>query len=207
MSTQDESSGSTGPKLSCTVTSETFTASPDARPQTSSLDIAFIASPMSTSSVAGSHAKTSVSPVREPDSLALAPVSGGSLRASSTRSARRGSLSRTSRRSEPAGCELSSATFTRAGTMRSGIVYPRLPSVLVTRETASSLLPTLSASRYGSNRGGAAGRLGKVRHSLDSLAKLGRLPHHKAGPLSPTWAETFMGFPIGWTALGVSGML
>jgi DNA (cytosine-5)-methyltransferase 1 len=38
------------------------------------------------------------------------------------------------------------------------------------------LLPTPSAVPYGSNRGGAAGRVGPVRHSLDELARLELLP-------------------------------
>lgn len=42
--------------------------------------------------------------------------------------------------------------------------------------TAVTLLPTPTASSYGSNRGGAAGRVGKVRYSLDSMARQGLLP-------------------------------
>lgn len=38
------------------------------------------------------------------------------------------------------------------------------------------LLPTPSAVSYGNNRGGAAGRTGPVRHSLDALARLELLP-------------------------------
>ena len=39
-----------------------------------------------------------------------------------------------------------------------------------------SLLPTPTAQRYGSNQGGSAGRAGKERASLDTLAKRGLLP-------------------------------
>jgi hypothetical protein len=53
-------------------------------------------------------------------------------------------------------------------------------------------LPILTATRYGSNVGGAAGRTGTVRHSLDALA---------GGSLSPQWAEWYQGFPVGWTEL------
>lgn len=35
----------------------------------------------------------------------------------------------------------------------------------------SPLFPTPSASSYGSNRGGAAGRVGQIRHSLESMAR------------------------------------
>jgi len=49
-------------------------------------------------------------------------------------------------------------------------------SVLRTRERAfSSLLPTLTAQSYGTNHGGAAGREGKVRESLQTMAKRGSL--------------------------------
>ncbi len=46
----------------------------------------------------------------------------------------------------------------------------------------SPLFPTPSASSYGSNRGGAAGRVGPVRHSLTSMARSGDWP----APLFPT---------------------
>lgn len=54
------------------------------------------------------------------------------------------------------------------------------------------MLPTLTAQSYGTNHGGAAGRTGPVRPSLNTLA---------GGPLSPIWCEWFMGFPEDWTAL------
>lgn len=44
--------------------------------------------------------------------------------------------------------------------------------------------PTPTASDYGTNKGGAAGRVGAVR-----------------GPLNPQWLEALMGFPAGWTAI------
>lgn len=40
----------------------------------------------------------------------------------------------------------------------------------------AAYLPTPSAVSYGSNQGGAAGRTGPVRHSLDALARLSLLP-------------------------------
>lgn len=40
----------------------------------------------------------------------------------------------------------------------------------------STVLPTPSASSYGSNQGGAAGRVGPVRHSLNSMARCDLLP-------------------------------
>jgi hypothetical protein len=41
---------------------------------------------------------------------------------------------------------------------------------------SSLLLPTLTARPYGTNRGGAAGRVGRTRQSLHALAKQGLLP-------------------------------
>jgi hypothetical protein len=64
-----------------------------------------------------------------------------------------------------------------------------------TNAPVSSLLPTPTASSYGSCRGGGMGRVGKWRHSLHSLKILH--PHD--------W-ERMMGFPIGWTDAGRSAM-
>jgi hypothetical protein len=82
---------------------------------------------------------------------------------------------------------------------------------------AVSLLPTPSASSYGSNQGGAAGRTGKVRESLETLERNGRLPTPRAncygapdshghrpdgwkGCLNPRFVEWMMGFPQWWVA-------
>lgn len=61
--------------------------------------------------------------------------------------------------------------------------------VPATKGTERSLLPTPTASAYGSCRGGGAGRVGKWRMSLQSR-----------GILHPEDWERMMGFPIGWTA-------
>ena len=53
-------------------------------------------------------------------------------------------------------------------------------------------LPTPTASSYGSNQGGAAGRVGKKRKSLAGIL---------GGPENPEFREWLMGFPIGWTDL------
>lgn len=80
------------------------------------------------------------------------------------------------------------------------------------------LLPTPAASRSGSNRGGAAGRVGPVRHSLDSVDKLlptwgkyaaaierwageiGTTPPSPSveGRLNPELPEWMLGYPKGW---------
>ena len=54
---------------------------------------------------------------------------------------------------------------------RRGEYLARVKSVRRIRESESTSWPTPSATSYGSNQGGAAGRTGKVRHSLESMAK------------------------------------
>lgn len=73
------------------------------------------------------------------------------------------------------------------------------------------LLPTLTASSYGSNKGKGGQRRKGLRGLLPTLtttrATYGRrggkvypmLNGIVAGPLSPRWLEWFMGFPDGWT--------
>lgn len=54
-------------------------------------------------------------------------------------------------------------------------------STVVIAEERRSLIPTPSAQSYGSNRGGAAGRVGPERHSLESMASRGLWPTPTAG--------------------------
>lgn len=91
------------------------------------------------------------------------------------------------------------------------------------------LLPTLTATTYDYNKGGANGRTGEERHSLESLMRQRVLPTLTARDwrsgaaseathsgnsrplnetlnrgkepayLNPRWCEIFMGFPAGWT--------
>ena len=97
-----------------------------------------------------------------------------------------------------------------------------------TSDGDGSLLPTLTASSYGTNRGGSAGRTGKERMSLQTMARRGILPtltvkgnYNRKGASSrsgdglatvlggvpnPTWCEWFMGFPLRWTELDALGI-
>lgn len=98
-----------------------------------------------------------------------------------------------------------------------------------TKETGGFYWPTPSASSYGSNKGGASGRAGKDRPSLETMARKNLWPTPRAsdqngpawrtnqakgdnlpkavqrqsstGQLSPMWVEWLMGYKIGWTEL------
>ena len=65
----------------------------------------------------------------------------------------------------------SSAIWKKMVTTQRSEYSQRLKSARLTRESESSFLPTPSATPYGNNQGGAAGRTGKVRHSLESMAR------------------------------------
>ena len=77
---------------------------------------------------------------------------------------------KTSRDTSVSDSEKSSKTWKDLVTKRRGEYSARLKSAHLTSENESISLPTPSATQYGSNQGGAAGRTGKVRHSLESMA-------------------------------------
>lgn len=119
----------------------------------------------------------------------------------------------------------------RNGRMINGVITASESIVPYRPRNSNSdfVLPTPTASQYGSNQGGASGRTGKVRHSLDSLAKIGRLtlptpttfdassrplPPRKKNPsggqkpgllsviggkLNPQFVEWMMQYPTDWT--------
>jgi len=119
----------------------------------------------------------------------------------------------------------SSKNLTAWGMMQDGVCWELGISARPIEETGCGYLPTPSASSYGTNKGGAAGRTGKERPSLQTMAKTGVWPaptchdrkgktgairgkNAKGGPtltqavggtLNPNWVEWLMGWPIGWT--------
>jgi hypothetical protein len=137
------------------------------------------------SSVEDSPARTSALLVTAQGSLGRAAASGASTTASSAKSGRRGSSSKTSAPFALEDWTECSGNSLRSGMTRSGTAYPLPPLARLTGEIESGLLPTPSASSYGSNRGGAAGRVGPVRHSLQSMAKHGLWPT----PTSRDWKD------------------
>jgi len=109
----------------------------------------------------------------------------------SSESAPRGSYSsRTVRESISA---QSSRAWMHSGLMRRGTVSAQPRAELRIAVKGRSYWPTPTASTYGSNRGGAAGRTGKWRPSLRGLF---------GGPENPRFLEWMMGLPIGWCSTG-----
>ena len=137
----------------------------------------------------------------------------------SAKTTRDGSGTTSSESSKSASLEVSSLrTSTRKHSSSPSLTFQSWASTLVRpfkslRQTwvratdengSSSLLPTPTASSYGSNRGGAAGRVGPVRYSLASMAKLGLLPTPTAGDSSPSGSKGYVTGHAGTTLSAVA---
>jgi len=85
-----------------------------------------------------------------------------------------------------------SADWPRLGMIVDGQLF--LPQALerLTKETDGSYLPTPTAETYGSNKGGAAGRIGKERLSLDSMARKNLWPTPKASDSNPCGMQAML---------------
>jgi len=112
--------------------------------------------PPSISSAAGSPVRISATPATEPDSRALGLASGLSISGSFAHFDPAASSWKTSQLCLLGGSESFSEAWPRAGTMLSGIAYPRQPSAPLTAVTGSSWsrgeYPTPSATPYGSSQ-------------------------------------------------------
>lgn len=126
--------------------------------------------PASTSSAGDSPARTYPPPGGEPGSQERGPGSGTPSGTSSLRSGRGSSSSRTSRAGRDDGCPRCGETCTCSDTERASSRFLPPTSGPRTSGDGSSLLPTPSASSYGTNQGGAAGRVGRVGPSLQTMA-------------------------------------
>lgn len=82
--------------------------------------------------------------------------------------------------------------FVRLSTTQERALWRRRKLEQITGETGFGFWPTPTASNYGSNQGGGAGRVGKIRKSISGLI---------GGPPSPEFLEWLMGYPSGWTAI------
>lgn len=89
------------------------------------------------------------------------------------------------------GCPSCGASFTNSDMPACHFECEPLTWARHTKDQESSLLPTPTASSYGSCRGGGSGRVGKWRKSLQ-----GRGIGH------PEDWERMMGFPLRWTDVG-----
>ncbi|WP_242482361.1 hypothetical protein [Thiocystis violacea] len=119
----------------------------------------------------------------------------------------------------PGGGALPLAPTLRAMDGRSGSYQQSQGELFLSLVGVVRLLPTLTASDYGSCQGGSAGRAGqRNRPSLATLIKRNALTlansadplrdqlRSTGGALNPEWTEWFMGWPIGATALPPSAM-
>ena len=156
------------------------------------------------SSAGAFPAKTSPSQDEEPASTASAADSSMSTSASFARFDPASSSWKTSQPSLLGDLDVFSGSWPRSGTTESGTAFRRRPSAPLTKGTGSSslptptatmaqtkgdlighlrgtkgsrMLPTPSATTYGHNKGGGAGREGQPeRASLETLARRGMLP-------------------------------
>lgn len=89
----------------------------------------------------------------------------------------------------------SSVTLPLSGMMRDGVVYQPWSLERLTEEIDSgSLLPTPTATQYGTTNNGK--RSDGTTFATAGTPSLSTLA---GGPLSPSWIEWLMGWPIGWT--------
>jgi len=145
--------------------------------------------PLLTSSAADFPVRTSAALESELASLVLVAASGLSTVVSSPSYDRPGSWSKMSPAERLRGLTQWSKGWSSKGTCAYRSRLRQLMSERRTREQEfSSLLPTLTRHSYGTNQGGAAGRTGKVRMSLQRMARDGLMPTltRKGNLLSPS---------------------
>jgi len=188
----------------------------------------------STSSAAGSPARTSASPAAGPDWPENARVFGGSSQGSLGNYDPATSSLRTSQLSLIEDSTSSLRILPRAGSMRNGTIFQRQPLAPLTGGTGSGSWPTpgsQDATRGPSAELGGFRPSGQprqvnlvdaVRHrtwstptqsdGMGGPGNSGRdggenLRTQVGGSLNPTWVEWLMGFPLGWTDCGPWGTL
>jgi hypothetical protein len=178
------------------------------------------------SSAEVSRAKTSAPLASELACRVLEAAFGMSSGEWSPNSYQAGWLSKTWRAARVDGWMLSES---RWSSLAMSAYQSRLRLLISARHTVahvfSSLLPTPTSTAAWWNRGGGAGRVGKIRPSLQMMARknlwatpcarddrgprgqvdspgAGRsLPREAGGHLNPAWVEWLMGFPEGWTVV------
>ena len=165
--------------------------------------------------LAGFRARTLAAQESAPGSAASAAAFGENLRESSAKFVQLSLLSRIHHTYEPGGLMSCSATLPAWGMMRDGVWSARTPPELpisasgcgfelptptcagnemspsMKKWPAHKRFATLATTLYGSNKGGAQGRVGMARNSFE----------REIGGLRLALREWIMGWPIGWTAL------
>lgn len=131
-----------------------------------------------TSSVADSHVRTCQAPAKALVSPANDPASGSSTTVLCSSCGQPALSSKTSRQAKGAGSPLCAECLKLLATERVPSNYLPPTSGRHTSESAYLCLPwpTPTVQTYGSNQGGAAGRVGKKRLSIDALVRLWTTP-------------------------------
>lgn len=109
------------------------------------------------------------------------------------------------RRCEQEDSRKCSVTFPRLGMMRNGIVTERPGLTPLTKENASSLLPTVTANTAKNTSLGINWNMREKKCHLDGVF-MNQHGLKNGERLQPAFLEWMMGFPIGWTEVQPSEM-
>lgn len=166
---------------SCSHDSETVASRASQSGMTSAHLTANRGAGTSMSSAADFHARTSVLRVKAQVSRARALDCGKKWPVSSVKFNPDTCWWKTHRCLFPEDLTSFSLTLPRWGMMRDGELSEQyMPAHPIVATESGSPLPTPSAQSYGTNRGGAAGRKGKVRPGLETMARRGMWPTPQA---------------------------
>lgn len=113
---------------------------------------------------------------------------------------------KTCRRCEQEDSRKCSVIFPKLGMMRNGIVTERPGLTPLTKENASSLLPTVTANTAKNTSLGINWNMREKKCHLDGVF-MNQHGLKNGERLQPAFLEWMMGFPIGWTEVQPSEML
>lgn len=160
-----------------------------------------------------SPARTSAPPVEAKGSTVPAPASGGSLHGSFVRFDRATSSWKTPHCSLLGDSVPFSGTWPRWGSMRNGACWARTMPAFPTVGSESGSWPTPKARDWrsgGTNPDGVRARINRRRNQgvidLPDAACLRFWRPGLTGLLNPSFSESLMGWPTGWTACGPLAM-
>ncbi len=152
------------------------------------------------SSVADSHAKTFPEPETVLGSLAKGQDYGLTSRASLASFDRLSRLWKTSQRCLIETWERFAGAWPKSGMMQNGQLYPLAPLVRHTCDNECSLWPTPTASMDGRGFGiPLHDRTGRYKKS--TVSRVHALVGEHGWRIHPSFTETLMGFPLGWTEI------